>query len=78
MGGDNVLNIAIASLAIAVGLVSINQIFAALRTEELRQQLKRKNNITANVLGCPSGPGSFYAASCQQVNPLATGQLCDH
>ena len=42
MGGDNVLNIAIASLAIAVGLVSINQIFAALRTEELRQQLKRK------------------------------------
>lgn len=32
MGGDNVLNIAIASLAIAVGLVSINQIFAALRT----------------------------------------------
>ncbi len=39
------LNIAISSLAIAVGLVSINQIFAALRAEELMlrlQQLRRQ------------------------------------
>ena len=35
-------------------------------------------DINENILGCPSGPGSFYAASYRQVNSSITGQLCDH
>ena len=43
------LNIAVIYLAIAVGLIAVNQLVASLRTEELRQQISEMPESVRNL-----------------------------